>query len=65
MNLFRYLFFVCLSFPIPDVCLLQPCGHLLGKSRPLGFIECDVVLCFCYFPIRCPGSSVVLDCINS
>ena len=24
---------------------LQPCGHMLGKSRPLGFI----VLCFVFF----------------
>ena len=22
-------------------------------------------LCFCHFPIRCPGSCVELDCINS
>ena len=64
MNLFRYLLF-CLSLPILDVCLLQPCGHLLGKSIPLSLTECDVVLCFCHFPIRCPGSGVVLDCIDS
>ena len=23
------------------------------------------VLCFCHFPMRCPGSGVVLDCIES
>ena len=23
------------------------------------------VMCFCHFPIRCPGSGVVLDCIDS
>ena len=62
MNFFRYLLFL---FVFAHVCLLQPCGHLLGKSRPLGFIECDVILCFCHFPIRCPGSGVVLDCIDS
>ena len=32
----RWIFFVicllCLSLPILDVCLLQPCGHLLGKG---------------------------------
>ena len=26
---------------------------------------CDVFLCICQFPIRFPGSSVVLDCIDS
>ena len=26
---------------------------------------CGVKLCGCYFPIRYPGSGVVLDCINS
>ena len=65
MNLFLYLFLFYLSLPMLNVCLLQHCGHLSGKSRPLCFIECDVVLCFCHFPIRCPGSGVVLDCINS
>ena len=63
--IFFFICFLCLSLPILDVFLLQPCGHLLGKSRPLCFIECDVVLCCCHFPIRCPGSGVVLDCINS
>ena len=32
----RWIFFVirylCLSLPILNVCLLQPCGHLLGKG---------------------------------
>ena len=64
-----WIFFVicyfCLSLPILDVCLLQPCGHLLGKSWPLGSLECDGVLCFCHFPIPCPWSGVVLDCIES
>ena len=23
----------------------------------------DVFLCFCHFPMRCPGSGLVLDCI--
>ena len=26
---------------------------------------CDVSLCFCHFPIWCPRSGVVLDCIHS
>ena len=47
------------------VCSLQPCGHLLGKGWPLGSLVCDVFLCYCHFPMRCPGSGVVLDCIDS
>ena len=46
------------------VCLLQPCGHLLGKGLPLGSLVCDVLVCFCHFPMWCPGSGVVLDCID-
>ena len=47
------------------VCSLQPCGHLLGKGWPLCFLVCDVFLCFVFFPMWCPGSGVVLDCIDS
>ena len=28
-------------------------------------IVCDVLLCFCHFPMWYPGSDVVLDCIDS
>ena len=37
------------------------CGHLLGKGWPLGSLVCYVLLCFCHFPLWCPGSGVVLD----
>ena len=47
------------------VCSLQPGDHLLGKDWPLGSLVCDVFLCFRHFPILCPGSGVVLDCIDS
>ena len=30
-----------------------------------GSLECDGVLCFCHFPIPCPGLGVVLDSIDS
>ena len=30
----------------------------------VGSRVCDV-LCFCHFPMRCPGSGVVPDCIDS
>ena len=32
------------------VCSLQPCGHLLGKSLPLGCRVCCFFLCFVTFP---------------
>ena len=41
--------------------LLSPAG----KDWPLGSVECEVLLCFCQFPMWCPGSVVVLDCIDS
>ena len=44
---------------------IAACGHLLGKGWPLGSLVCDVFLCFCHFPVWCPGSGVVLDCIDS
>ena len=36
-----------------------------GKSWPLGSLVDDVFLCFCHFPMWCPGSGVVQDCFNS
>ena len=36
-----------------------------GKGQPLGALVCDVFLRFCHFPMWCPGSGVVLDCIDS
>ena len=54
---------LCLSCFL--VCSLQPCGHLLGKGCPLCSLVCDVFLCLCHFPMMCPESGVVLDCIDS
>ena len=50
-----------LSLPYCSVCVL----YLLGTGWPLGSPVCDVFLCFCHFIIWCPGSSLVLDCIDS
>ena len=46
------------------ICLFVPCGHLLGKGWPLGSrLWCITVsLSFSHWY---PGSSVVLDCIDS
>ena len=37
------------------------CGHMLAKDWLLGSPVCDVLLCLCHFPLRYPGSGVVLD----
>ena len=57
--------FVKLYLQYFDVCFLQPCGHMLGESCPHGFLVCDVFMYFFHFPIRCPGSGVVLNYIDS
>ena len=51
--------------PPPGVDMLQLFGHLLGKGWPPGSLVCDVFLCFCHFPIWCPGSGVVFDGLDS
>ena len=56
---------MCLSLLYCLVCSSPPCDYLLGKDWPLGSLLCDVFLGFCHFPIWCPGSGVVLDCIDS
>ena len=48
-------------FSILSCLFIQSCGRQLGKGCPLGSLVCDVFLCFCHFPIRCPGSGEVLD----
>ena len=45
-----FIFILSLSLPYCHVCILQPCGHLLGKGLSLGSPVCDVFLCFCHFP---------------
>ena len=58
-------FILCLSLLYCLVCVMQPCGYLLGKGWLLGSPVCDVFLCICYFPIQYPVSGVILDCIDS
>ena len=59
--------YLCLRFSLACccVCFMQPCVNLLEKGWPLGSLVCDVFLCFCHFPIWCPGSGVILTCLNS
>ena len=58
------IFLSCFCYAFVRICLLMPCGHLLGKGWPLGSrLWCLIVklsLSHWY-----PGSGVVLDCIDS
>ena len=58
------LFLYCYCYAFVPVCLLMPCGHLLGKRWPLDSrLWCLIVklsLSHLY-----PWSGVVLDCIDS
>ena len=45
----------CLSVML--CCLFLAADHLA--------LVCDVLLCICHFPMQCPGSGVVIDCIYS
>ena len=60
-----FMFFLsCVYCAFVHVCLYAPCGHLLGKGWPLGSrlwcLTVSLSLSHWY-----PGSSVVLDCIDS
>ena len=54
----------CVCYAFVRVCLFGPCGHLLGKGRPLGSrlwcITVSLSLSHWY-----PGPGVVLDRIDS
>ena len=59
-----YVISVIFCYAFMHVCLLMPCGHLLGKGCPLGSpLLCLIVtwsISHWY-----PGSGVVLDCVDS
>ena len=53
-----------ICFLIQCVCLLMPCGHLLGKGGPLGSRLWCLIVKLSLFHWY-PGSGVVLDCFDS
>ena len=58
------LFLSCVCYAFVCVCLLMPCGHLLGKGWPLGSrLLCPIVSLL--LSQWYPGPGVVLDCIDS
>ena len=57
---YLYLLFVMLSY-LFNAALRSPAGK--GLTPSLSCAWCFVV--FCHFPMWCPGSGEVLDCIDS
>ena len=59
------LFLSCFCYAFVRICLLMPCGHLLGKGLTswLLFVmsNCGELSLSHWYP----GSGVVLDCIDS
>ena len=57
------LFLACFCYAFMLVCLLMPCGHLLGKGSPLGsrFLCLIVKLSLSHWN---PGSGLLLDFID-
>ena len=56
-----HFFYLCLSLTYCLVCVLHPYGQLLASRRFC--MWCFLVLLS--LSIRCPGSGMVLDCIDS
>ena len=52
---------VCHAFVSVHCCLVVTCWE---RSDLLNLV-CDVWLYFGHFPMWCPGSGVVLDCVDS
>ena len=57
--------FLCGSFLAIFCVFIAALRSPAGKDWPLGSLVCEVLLCFCQFLMWCPGSGVVLDCIDS
>ena len=57
------LFMSCVfhAFASVHCCLVVTCW----EGADLLALVCDVLLCFCHFPVWYPGSGVVLDCLDS
>ena len=52
-------------FAIMSCLFLAALWSPVGKGLSLGSLVCDVFLCFYHFLMRCPGSGLVLYCIDS
>ena len=60
-HLYYFMSRVCHALGSVHCSLVITC---LERADPLALV-CDVLLCYCHFPVWYPGSGVVLDCIHS
>ena len=58
-----HLCYLCLVLSCSLVFFFVALRQCWERTDLLAFV-CDVLLCFCHFPMRNPGSGVVLDCID-
>ena len=57
--------YLCFMFIMLSCLLVAALLSPVGKGLTSWLIcVCDVFLCFCHFLMWCPGSGVVLDCID-
>ena len=62
MDQFCYL---CFVFVMISCLFIAALWSPAGRGLTSWLLVCDVFLCFCHFTMWCPGSDVVLDCIDS
>ena len=55
------MFHVCPCDTVSSV----PCSLVITCWERAGLLTLSIFLCFSYFPIWCPASGVVLDCIDT
>ena len=58
-------FAVCVSYLSVMLYCLYLTALWSSVGEALGSLVCGSFLCFCPFPIWCPVSGVVFDCIDS
>ena len=54
--------YLCFVFVFQSYCHVVTCWE---RADLLADLYVIMFLCFCHFPIWCPGLGAVLDCINS
>ena len=60
-----HLCYLCLVFFMLSRLFIAAMWSPAERGADLMALACGVWLCFCHFPMRYPGSGVVLDCIDS
>ena len=60
-----HLCYFCLVFVMLSRLFIAAVWSPAGERTDPLVLVCDVLLCFCHFPMWYSGSGVVLDCIDS